>query len=189
MQLRITKLLFLCSFLIGIFLLIKPIYFYSKGYLIQYLLNESWNEYRVNRDVKYDWFNLQPIGKLTIPRLQINSIILDGSDNRTLAYGLGKIDNSTLIHEPMENIAIAGHRDSYFKELKNIVENDDVLLEHIEGVSKYRVEKTIIVNPEEIDYINNNKKNTLTLITCFPFNFIGSAPQRFIVQCKLIQKL
>ena len=66
----------------------------------------------------------------------------------------------------MKNIAIAGHRDSYFKDLKNIVENDEVLLEHIEGVSKYRVEKTIIVNPEEIDYIKNNKKNTLTLITC-----------------------
>ena len=189
MQLRIIKLLFLSSFLIGIFLLIKPIYFYSKGYMIQYFLSESWNEYRINRNMKYDWFNLQPIGKLTVPRLQISNIILDGSDNRILAYGLGKIENNTLIHESMQNIAIAGHRDSYFKDLKNIVVNDEVLLEHIEGTSKYRVEKTIIVRPEEIDYIKKDKKNTLTLITCFPFNFIGNAPQRFIVQCKLVQEL
>ena len=184
---KIFKIIFIITFIFGIALLIKPVYFYSKGFLIQFLLIDSWNEYKNKRIKKYSWFDFEAIGKLIIPKISLEYIILDGSDDNQLSYGLGKVDDSALLHEKKQNIIIAGHRDSFFKKLQYISKNDKIILEHVEGESIYRVENIIIVNPSESSYAKNNKKNSLTLITCFPFSFIGDAPKRFIVECSLLR--
>lgn len=182
MYLRSIKIIVLLCFFTGFVLLIKPMYFYSKGYIVQYLLNISWNKCSLK---KYHWFNLHPVAKIMIPRLGINDIVLDGSKQSILAFGPGKLEESAHIHEKNKHILIAGHRDTFFKNLKNISKNDEIILEHIEGISKYLVQNTIIIEPYEYEKIINNSINTLTLITCFPFNYIGDAPKRFIVNCKL----
>ena len=187
MFIKIIKILIVGFFLVGLFFIIKPIYFYSKGHLIQYLLNESWNEYNLNGIKKYDWFGHYPIGKLIIPHLDINNVVFNTSDDLALTYGLGRVDSGHLLHEKNQNIVIAGHRDSFFKKLEHISSNIHITLEHIEGNSEYLVENIMIVNPDEYDYVVNNNRNTLLLITCFPFNYIGSAPKRFIVKCILIK--
>ena len=168
--------------------MIKPIIFYSRGYIVQYFLNKSWDEYRINRINKYDWFNLYPIGRIVFPQFEQNSIILDGSNDFVLSYGLGKVESSAPLHEKNQNIIISGHRDLFFKNLQYIEIDDLVLLEHIEGKSNYHVKNIEIVNPDESDYLLNNKRNSLTLITCYPFNYIGNAPKRYIVECSLIEK-
>ena len=188
MFLKIIKILIIGFFVVGLIFIIKPIYFYSKGYLIQYLLNESWNEYSLNGIKKYDWFGNYPIGKIIISDLSINNVVFNTSNDLALTYGLGRVDGSSFLHEKNQNIVIAGHRDTFFKKLEHVSRNVHIVLEHTEGNSKYLVEEVMIVNPDEYDYVfNNNNKNTLMLITCFPFNYIGSAPKRFIVKCVLIK--
>ena len=184
---KIFRIIFIITFILGITLLIKPVYFYSKGSLIQLLLIDSWDEYKNKRVKKYSWFNFEPIGKLIIPKISLEYIVLDGAGDDKLSYGLGKVDDSALLHEKNQNIIIAGHRDSFFKKLKYISKNDQIILEHVEGKSVYIVKNIIIVSPFESDYITNNKRNSLILITCFPFDFIGDAPKRFIVECSLLE--
>ena len=184
---KIFRIIFIITFILGITFLIKPVYFYSKGSLIQLLLIDSWDEYKNKRVKKYSWFNFEPIGKLIIPKISLEYIVLDGTGYDELSYGLGKVDDSALLHEKNQNIIIAGHRDSFFKKLKYISKNDQIILEHVEGESVYIVENIIIVSPFESKYITNNKRNSLILITCFPFNFIGDAPKRFIVECNLLE--
>ncbi len=183
---KIFRIIFFIIFILGITLLIKPVYFYSKGFLIQFLLIDSWDEYKNKRVKKYSWFNFEPIGKLIIPEISLEYVVLDGVDDDELSYGLGKVDDSALLHEKNQNIIIAGHRDSFFKKLQYISKNDIIILEHVEGESVYIVENIIIVNPFESAYAKNNKRNSLILITCFPFSFIGDAPKRFIVECSLL---
>jgi len=182
---KIFRIIFIITFILGITLLIKPVYFYSKGILIQFLLMDSWNDYK-NKGMKKKWFNISPIGKLAIQNISLEHIVLDGAGDYELSYGLGKVDNSALLHEKNQNIIIAGHRDSFFKKLKYISKNDQIILEHIEGESVYTVDNINIVSPFESKYITSNKRNSLILITCFPFNFIGDAPKRFIVECSLL---
>ena len=184
---KIFRTIFCITFLLGVLLLIKPVYFYSRGILIQYILANSWDTYKNNGIIAKSWFDIYPIGKLTIDNILLNHIILDGSNDHELSYGLGRVNGSALLHEKKQNIIIAGHRDSFFKELKYITKNDQIVLEHIEGKSIYKVDQIVITNPFDSSYITDNKKNTLTLITCFPFNFIGDAPKRFIVECSLVE--
>ena len=183
---KIFRIIFFITFILGISLLIKPVYFYSKGILIQFLLMDSWNDYK-NKGIKKKWFNISPIGKLSIHKITLEHIVLDGAGDSELSYGLGKVDGSASLHEKNQNIIIAGHRDSFFKELRYIKKNDQIVLEHIEGKTIYKVDDIAIVSPLESNYITDKKRNTLILITCFPFNFIGDAPKRFIVECSLIE--
>ena len=184
---KIFRIIFFITFILGISLIIKPVYFYSKGILIQFLLMDSWNDYKSKGIIKKSWLNISPIGKLTIDKISLEHIVLDGAGDYELSYGLGKVNNSALLHEKNQSIIIAGHRDSFFKKLKYISKNDQIILEHVEGESVYIVENIIIVSPFESKYITNNKRNSLVLITCFPFNFIGDAPKRFIVECSLLE--
>ena len=184
---KIFKIIFCITFLLGVLLLIKPVYFYSKGILIQYILENSWNTYKNNGILIKSWFDIYPIGKLTINNISLNHIILDGANSYELSYGLGRVDGSASLHDKKQKIIIAGHRDSFFKKLKYIKKNDQIILEHIEGKSIYKVDDIAIVSPLDSNYITDKKRNTLILITCFPFNFIGDAPKRFIVECSLIK--
>ena len=183
---KIFRIIFIITFVLGVTLLIKPVYFYSKGILIQFLLMDSWNDYKNKGIKKKSWFNISPIGKLSIDKISLEHIVLDGAGDSELSYGLGKVDGSASLHEKNQNIIIAGHRDSFFKKLKYISKKDQIILEHIEGESVYIVENISIVSPFDSKYIINNKRNSLILITCFPFNFIGDAPKRFIVECSLL---
>lgn len=122
-----------------------------------------------------------PLAVLRIPRLRLEVAVLPGTDDRTLDRGLGHIED-TAAPGTNGNSGIAGHRDGFFRGLKDIMPGDTIEVDTHEGRGVYRVERTWIVDPEEVSVLDPTPMPALTLVTCYPFYFIGSAPQRFIVR-------
>jgi sortase A len=107
-------------------------------------------------------------------------MILEGIEDETLRRAVGHIPGTALPGQE-GNVAIAGHRDTFFRPLRNIRKNDEITLRMLNGTHRYRVESTKVVEPEDIAVLDDSGEAILTLVTCYPFNFVGSAPQRFIV--------
>ena len=107
--------------------------------------------------------------------------MLPGTDDRTLDRGLGHIEYTA---QPGTdgNSGIAGHRDSFFRALKDIAQDDLIELDTPQMTDVYRVERTWIVNPDDVSVLDPTPMRALTLVTCYPFYYVGSAPQRFIVR-------
>lgn len=124
-----------------------------------------------------------PLGRIEIGEIGLAAMILEGTDDGTLQRAVGHIRGTPLPGQD-GNIAIAGHRDSFFRELRNIHLGDEITLTTLSGSKRYLVKSTKVVNPEQTEVLNDEGDNRLTLITCYPFNFIGSAPQRFIVSAQ-----
>ena len=122
-----------------------------------------------------------PLGVLHIPRLKVVAPVLPGTDDWTLNRGVGHIDD-TALPGSTGNIGIAAHRDSYFRALKDIVNGDVITIETVRGADAYRVERIWIVDPEDVSVIDPTEAPSVTLVTCYPFYFIGPAPRRFIVR-------
>jgi len=127
-----------------------------------------------------------PLAVLRIPRLRIEAPVLEGTDEIVLNRGLGHIEE-TAAPGADGNSGIAGHRDGFFRGLKDIVVGDVIELETLHGTDAYRVERTWIVNPEDVSVLDPTPTRSITLVTCYPFYFVGSAPQRFIVRAAMRQ--
>ena len=125
------------------------------------------------------------LGSVSIPRLGISSVILEGTDDRTLALSVGHVPG-TAAPGSAGNIALAGHRDTFFRGLKNIRKHDDILLTTFNGNRLYEVESTRVVSPEDAYVLYDIGRPVLTLVTCYPFEYVGPAPKRFIVQASLL---
>jgi sortase A len=121
------------------------------------------------------------LADLSIPRVHLSAVVLHGSDARTLRLGVGHIENTAFPGEP-GNVAIAGHRDSFFRPLRNIQVGDDVLLDTPRGRVRYRVSSFRVVSPTDVSVLRPTPDSTLTLVTCYPFWVLGHAPDRFIVR-------
>jgi sortase A len=124
------------------------------------------------------------IGRLELPSLRVSTPVLEGSDDDTLRRGSGHIEDTPLPGES-GNVGIAGHRDTVFRPLKRVKAGDDLDLRTADRVFHYKVSRTLIVNPTDVYVLDPTEKPTLTLVTCYPFEFIGHAPRRFIVQATL----
>ena len=122
-----------------------------------------------------------PLAILRIPTLRIEVAVLPGTDDFVLNRAVGHIED-TALPGSNGNSGIAGHRDSFFRGLKDIVLGDAIELETLEGLQMYRVERIWIVGPEDVSVLDPTPVRSVTLVTCYPFYFIGSAPQRFIVR-------
>lgn len=121
-----------------------------------------------------------PIAVLRIPKISLEVPVLEGTDDLTLNRGVGRIEGTALVGEN-GNIGIAGHRDSFFRGLKDIKVGDRVELEGKESTETYVVDHLQIVDPNNVGVLQPGSKPSLTLVTCYPFYYIGSAPQRYIV--------
>jgi sortase A len=126
------------------------------------------------------------ISRLEIPRIGLTAMVLDGASSQTMRVGLGHITGTS---SPGENgnVAIAGHRDTFFRPLRRIQEGDEILLETPAKALTYRVSSTEIVDPSEVAVLRSHGKDELTLITCYPFSYLGPAPKRFIVHALLVR--
>ena len=124
------------------------------------------------------------LGRIEIPRLRVSSIVRAGSDARTLELAVGYIPGTALPGEP-GNMGLAGHRDTFFRRLRDIRTNDEIRIVTPHGTYRYRVERTNVVNPDDVWVLDPTSRTSLTLVTCYPFTYIGSAPQRFIVRAIL----
>ncbi len=121
------------------------------------------------------------VGRIAIPRLDVSTIVLEGVDATTLRRGAGHIPETSLPGD-RGNVGIAAHRDSFFRALKDIRKDDVIRLETLEGTFQYRVDWTRIVTPEDTEVLDDTGAPALTLVTCYPFYYVGSAPKRFIVR-------
>jgi len=124
-----------------------------------------------------------PLGRIEISRIGLAAMILEGTDKGTLRRAVGHIQGTALPGQ-QGNVAIAGHRDTFFRALRHIRRDDEIRLTTLNGSYRYRVDSTKIVEPEEIGVLYDSGEAILTLVTCYPFNFVGSAPQRFIVRAR-----
>jgi sortase A len=123
------------------------------------------------------------IGELTIPRLHLSAPVKTGDDDGVLDFSVGYLPDTPLPWMP-GNSAFAAHRDRLFRPLANIREGDAITLSTIRGLLNYRVLKTLVVNPQDVWVLRPLPGVSLTLITCYPFSYIGNAPQRFVVHAR-----
>ena len=121
------------------------------------------------------------VGRVEVPRLGLSVIAREGVDERTLRGAVGHVPDTALPGEP-GNSAFAGHRDTFFRKLKDIRAGDRVVVTTPEGAHEYVVENTRVVRPTDVTVLAPTRESALTLVTCYPFDYIGSAPDRFIVR-------
>ena len=129
---------------------------------------------------------------LRVPRLGIEAPVLEGTSALVLNRGVGHVPGTALPGQS-GNIALAGHRDGFFRALKDVVPGDIIEVERPHNASnggaqldRYQVQRTLVVFPADVSVLSRTTGSSLTLITCFPFYFLGAAPQRFIVKAELM---
>jgi sortase A len=125
------------------------------------------------------------VGRLTIPRLHLTAMVREGDKETTLSLALGHIPGTALPGQN-GNVGVAGHRDALFRGLRNVKKDDVIRFETVRGDYLYQVEETEIVKPEEVSVLKPGPHSELTLVTCYPFYYVGSAPDRFIVKARAI---
>ena len=125
------------------------------------------------------------VGRLLIPSLKLNVMVLEGTDPWTLNRAVGHIER-TALPGGTGNVGISAHRDGFFRNLGRISKGDEISLVTTEKTYTYAVESTQIVNPRDVEVLAPSDRPVLTLVTCFPFYFVGDAPQRFIVKAELV---
>jgi sortase A len=123
------------------------------------------------------------LGRLEILRLGVSVIVMEGTSDTTLRHALGHISGTGLPGRS-GNVGIAGHRDTFFLPLRNVRRNDEITLTTLSGAYRYRVVSTRIVKPTDVTVLDPSNGEILTLVTCYPFYFIGAAPERFIVRAE-----
>jgi sortase A len=126
------------------------------------------------------------IGRLEIPRLKLAVMVREGADEGTLSRAVGHIPG-TALPGTIGNVGLAGHRDTFFRALRNIRADDTIEFETTSGKYSYSVKSTRIVTPRDVSVLEASGGETLTLVTCYPFYYVGSAPKRFIVHASLLQ--
>ncbi len=125
------------------------------------------------------------LGKIDIPQVGISAMIAEGDDRHTLMRAVGHIPGTAMPGQP-GNVVLAAHRDTFFRPLRKIHEGDAIELTTWNGSYRYRVESIQVVGPKDIGVLKPTSESKLTLVTCYPFYFVGSAPKRFIVRAGLM---
>jgi sortase A len=123
------------------------------------------------------------IGRIEVPRIGLSVIVVEGVDDGDLKLAAGHIPGTALPGEP-GNVGIAGHRDTFFRPLRSIRRYDTIILRSLQGAYRYRVVAMKVVLPEDVAVLYPTGRDSLTLVTCFPFDYVGSAPKRFIVRAE-----
>jgi len=126
------------------------------------------------------------IGRVDIPRLKLSAAVAEGDDDKTLGKAVGHLPDTPLPWQRRGNVGLAAHRDGLFRALGGIRIDDEVRLVTRQGEYHYRVKKTHIVDPDDVWVLAPTTRPTITLITCYPFSFVGNAPQLFVVQAELV---
>ncbi|HWR35059.1 MAG TPA: class D sortase [Clostridia bacterium] len=125
------------------------------------------------------------IGKLAITRLDVDVVVMEGVDAKTLRRAVGHIPG-TAFPDSSGNVGVAGHRDTFFRELRNIRQHDEITLTTLTDAYRYQVESISVVGENESDVLKDSGGSTLTLVTCYPFYYVGPAPKRFIVRARRV---
>jgi sortase A len=125
------------------------------------------------------------IGRIDIPRLTLSVVVVEGVDKTTLRRAVGHIPGTALPGEA-GNAGLAGHRDTFFRPLKDLRIKDEIQLSTLNGTFKYEVVSLKVVDPHNVGVLAPSGENVLTLVTCYPFYFVGPAPKRWIVRARQV---
>jgi sortase A len=125
------------------------------------------------------------VGEIQVPRLQLKAIVVQGDSHTILRRAVGHIPETALPGAP-GNVVLAGHRDTFFRPLRNIRVGDAITLQTSDGAFQYLVESTEVVPASVVEVLKATNGRTLTLITCYPFDYIGPAPNRYVVRAREI---
>jgi sortase A len=123
------------------------------------------------------------IGKIDIGRVGLSAIIAEGTDNRTLRRAVGHVPSTPLPGDD-GNVVLAGHRDSFFRALRTVQEGDEIELTTPGATLRYEITSIEVVGAEDTDVLWPTREKSLTLITCYPFHYIGPAPDRYVVRAR-----
>jgi sortase A len=124
------------------------------------------------------------VGRIELPRVGVKAIIREGDDTAVLRRAVGHVPETPLPGEA-GNAALAGHRDTFFRGLRDVRRGDRIVVTTPQATAHYEVRTTRVVEPTEVSVLEPTPVSTLTLVTCYPFNYLGAAPKRFIVQAEL----
>ena len=125
-------------------------------------------------------------GRIEIPRLGISALIAEGTEPAQLKRAVGHISTTVFPGQP-GNCALAGHRDSFLRGLGGVRENDVIRIDTLQDTYTYVVEWGTVVGPRGVDVLDSTAAPSLTLVTCYPFHFVGPAPERFVVRARLVE--
>lgn len=125
------------------------------------------------------------IGRLSVPRLHLSAMVREGVGRDTLQLAIGHIP-ATALPGQAGNVGVAGHRDTFFRELKNLRTEDEIEFSTSDGDFKYVVDSLLVVEPDNVAVLAPSSENLLTLVTCYPFSYIGAAPKRFVVRARQV---
>ena len=123
------------------------------------------------------------VGMLDVPRLNLTTPVIEGDDDSTLKRAVGHLPDTPMPWE-RGNSAFAGHRDGLFRPLKDIKVGDEIRFRTSRDEYRYRVTETSIVTPDDVSVLEPRSQPSLTLITCYPFSYVGNAPKRFIIHAE-----
>jgi sortase A len=126
----------------------------------------------------------EPVGRIEIPRLHLSVLILEGTSAGILRTAAGHIRGTALPGTP-GNCSVAAHRDTLFRPLKDVKPQDEIVVTTTFGSYKYIVDSTEIVDPNDVDVLRQTPDPELTLVTCYPFYYLGPAPKRFVVRARM----
>jgi len=129
--------------------------------------------------------NGEVLGRLAVPRLHLQAVVREGAGEDTLNVALGHIPGTAFPGQG-GNVGVAGHRDTLFRPLRNIRKNDLIEFQTLSGDYSYRVVSTQIVSPQDVEVLRAAQSSEITLVTCYPFYYVGSAPNRFIVKARQV---
>jgi sortase A len=125
------------------------------------------------------------LGRIEIPRVNVSAVVREGVDTKTLRRAVGHVPRTALPGET-GNVGVAAHRDTFFRGVRNIRKGDEIRMVTPDGTYKYVVDSLQIVWPNRVEVLDPTPYPAITLVTCYPFDYIGSAPKRFIVQARQI---
>jgi len=125
------------------------------------------------------------IGRIDIPRLNVKAVVQEGVDSKTLRRAVGHVPGTALPGDN-GNVALAGHRDTFFRGLRDVRKDDVIHMQTFDREVEYVVDSTKIVDPKDVQVLAPTSNSVLTLVTCYPFNYIGNAPRRFIVRARQV---
>jgi len=153
-----------------------------SGYRVDFALwsEKRTREYKDSLAQKVD----MPLAILRIPKISLEIPVFNDTDDLVLNRGVGRILGTARVGEA-GNLGIAGHRDGFFRGLKDIAVGDEIDLLRTNQTDKYVVENIQVVSPDDVSVLNPTRTPSMTLVTCFPFYYIGSAPQRYIVRASI----
>jgi sortase A len=159
------------------------------GYCAEITVKAKWSQSQGGRDLEHSVVSTAPalgdvVGRIEIPRLNLSTVVFEGAGDEELERGAGHLPASALPGK-RGNMVLAAHRDTFFRPLRNIRVGDRVHIHRPSGDSVYIVKSAWIVEPDQVDVLKPTAESALTLITCYPFRYIGPAPERFVVRAVL----